>query len=157
MEWAFLGPWRLRERLGGTLDAAAIADMSEEQVDDLFRDKPALHRYPGSMATRTHALCQYLVKHYDGDAAAIWTPLPTGAELYRRLRELPGYGDEKTRIFMAILAKRLGLKAKGWKAAAAPFSDDVPRSVADIDSAEGFARVREFKKAKRAAGKAKTD
>lgn len=157
MEWAFLGPWTLRERLGGTLDAGAIAAMSEDEVDRLFRDKPALHRYPGSMATRTHALCQFLVEHYDGDAARIWTPLPDGKELYRRLRELPGYGDEKTRIFMAILAKRLGLKAKGWEDAAKPFSDDVPRSVADIDSAEGFARVREFKKAKRAAGKQKTD
>jgi len=157
MEWAFLGPWTLRERLGGTLDAASVAAMSEEQVNEIFRNKPALHRYPGSMATRTHALCQFLVEHYDGDAAAIWTPMPSGAELYRRLRELPGYGDEKTRIFLAILAKRLGLKAKGWEEAAAPFSDDVPRSVADIDSPEGFARVREFKKAKRAAGKAKTD
>jgi uncharacterized HhH-GPD family protein len=157
MEWAFLGPWTLRGRLGGSLDAATIAAMSEDEVDKLFRDKPALHRYPGSMAKRTHALCQFLVEHYDGDASRVWTPLPDGAELYRRLRELPGYGDEKTRIFMAILAKRLGLVAKGWEEAATPFSDDVPRSVADIDSAEGFARVREFKKAKRAAGKQKTD
>jgi uncharacterized HhH-GPD family protein len=157
MEWAFLGPWTLRGRLGGTLDAATIAAMGEDEVDQLFRDKPALHRYPGSMAKRTHSLCQFLVEHYDGDASRIWTPLPDGAELYRRLRELPGYGDEKTRIFLAILAKRLGLKAEGWEDAAKPFSDDVPRSVADIDSAEGFARVREFKKAKRAAGKQKTD
>ncbi len=157
MEWAFLGPWTLRERLGGSLDAATIAAMSEDEVNDVFRSKPALHRYPGSMATRTHALCQFIVEHYDGDAEAIWKPLPDGAELYRRLRELPGYGDEKSRIFMAILAKRLGLAAKGWEEAAEPFSDDVPRSVADIDSAEGLARVREFKKAKRAAGQAKTD
>jgi uncharacterized HhH-GPD family protein len=157
MEWAFLGPWTLRGRLGGTLDAAALAAMSEEEVEQLFREKPALHRYPGSMAKRTHALCQFLVEHYDGDAGAIWRDGPDGPELYRRLRERPGYGDEKTRIFMAILVKRLGLKVKGWEEAAAPFSDDVPRSVADIDSAEGFARVREFKKAKRAAGKQKTD
>jgi uncharacterized HhH-GPD family protein len=157
MEWAFLGPWTMRERLGGTLDAATIAAMSEDEVVAVFCDKPALHRYPAVMARRTYALCVFLVEHYDGDAAAVWTPMPTGAELYRRLRELPGYGDEKTRIFMAILAKRLGLKAKGWEEAATPFSDDVPRSVADIDSAEGFARVREFKKAKRAAGKQKTD
>ena len=157
MEWAFLGPWTLRERLGGTLDAATIAAMSEEEVDQVFRDKPALHRYPGSMAKRTYALCQFLVEHYDGDAAAVWREVPDGAELYRRLRELPGYGDEKTRIFMAILVKRLGLSFAGWENAAKPFSDDVPRSVADIDSPEGFARVREFKKAKRAAGKQKTD
>jgi len=157
MEWAFLGPWNLRARLGGSLDAATIAAMSEEEVDQIFRDKPALHRYPGSMAKRTYALCQFLVEHYDGDAGAIWRDGPDGPELYRRLRELPGYGDEKTRIFMAILVKRLGLTVKRWEEAAKPFSDDVPRSVADIDSAEGFARVREFKKAKRAAGKQKTD
>ena len=157
MEWAFLGPWTLRERLGGTLDAAAIAAMSEDEVVAVFCDKPALHRYPAVMARRTYALCGALVDTYDGDAGAIWRDGPDGPELYRRLRELPGYGDEKTRIFMAILAKRLGLKIVGWEEAAKPFSDDVPRSVADIDSAEGFARVREFKKAKRAAGKQKTD
>jgi uncharacterized HhH-GPD family protein len=157
MEWAFLGPWTLRGRLGGTLDAAAIAAMSEDEVVAVFCDKPAVHRYPAVMARRTHALCGALVEHYDGDAGAIWRDGPDGPELYRRLRELPGYGDEKTRIFMAILAKRMGQQIAGWEAAAAPFSDDVPRSVADIDSAEGFARVREFKKAKRAAGKQKTD
>jgi uncharacterized HhH-GPD family protein len=157
MEWAFLGPFTLKERLGGTLDAAAIAAMGPEAVDALFRQKPALHRYPGSMGKRTHALCQYLVDHYDGDAAKVWRTADSGDELYRRLRELPGYGDEKSKIFMAILAKRLGTRPPGWEAAAAPFSDATYRSVADVDSAEALERVREFKKAKKALGKGKAD
>jgi len=157
MEWAFLGPYTLKARFGGVLDAHKIAAMSEDEVVAVFCDKPAVHRYPAVMARRSYALCQALVDLYDGDASKIWKNVKTGDELYRRLRELPGYGDEKTKIFMAILAKRLGKKPAGWEEAAAPFSDDVPRSVADIDSAEGFARVREFKKAKRAAGKGKQD
>jgi len=157
MEWAFLGPFTLKNRLGGTLDAGAIAAMEPDQVVEIFCDKPAMHRYPAVMARRTHDLCQYLVEHYDGDAARVWQTAKTGDELYRRLRELPGYGDEKTKIFMAILGKRLGTKPRGWKEAAAPFSDPTPRSVADIDSPEAFARVREFKKAKKAQGKGKAD
>lgn len=157
MEWAFLGPHTLKARFGGTLDAHKIAAMSEDEVVAVFCDKPAVHRYPAVMARRTHALCEALVEHYDGDAEKIWKNMKTGDEVYRRLRELPGYGDEKTKIFMAILAKRLGKKPAGWEVAAAPFSDDVPRSVADIDSAESFARVREWKKANKAAGKGKQD
>jgi uncharacterized HhH-GPD family protein len=157
MEWAFLGPHTLRTRLGGTLDAGEIAAMSEESVVAIFCAKPALHRYPAAMARRTHALCQFLVEHYDGDAARVWKSAKTGDELYRRLRELPGYGDEKSKIFMAILAKRLGKKPKGWEEAAAPFSDATPRSVADIDSAESLARVREFKQLKKKQGKGKAD
>jgi uncharacterized HhH-GPD family protein len=157
MEWAFLGPYTLKTRLGGTLDAAAIAAMAPDDVVELFVTKPALHRYPAAMAKRTHELCQFLVDHYDGDPARIWKTARTGDELYRRLRELPGYGDEKTRIFMAILAKRLGRRPTGWEEAARPFSDATPRSVADIDSPEAFARVREFKKAKKAQGKGKAD
>ncbi len=157
MEWAFLGPYTLRERLGGSLDAAAIAAMGPDALVDVFCAKPAVHRYPAVMARPAHALCQYLVDNYDGDPARIWKTAKTGDELYRRLRELPGYGDEKTKIFMAILAKRLGRKPAGWEAAAQPFSDTTPRSVADIDSPEALARVREFKKAKKAQGKGKAD
>lgn len=157
MEWAFLGPYTLRERLGGTLDAAAIAAMDPEDLVAVFVAKPALHRYPAAMARRTHELCQYLVDTYDGDAGKVWRGVRSGDELYRRLRALPGYGDEKAKIFLAILAKRLGKTPAGWEAAAAPFSDSTPRSVADIDSPEAFARVREFKKAKKAQGKGKAD
>jgi uncharacterized HhH-GPD family protein len=157
MEWAFRGPLTLKERLGGSLDAEAIAAMDSEKLETVFRDKPAMHRYPASMAKRTHALCAYVVEHYGGDAAAIWRGAPSGQETYRRLRELPGYGEEKSKIFLAILGKRLGQAAPGWEEAAAPFSDATPRSVADIDSAESMARVREFKRARKAMNKGKAD
>lgn len=154
MEWAFKGPWTLTERLGG-LDARAIAAMDPDDFVAVFSEKPALHRFPGSMGKRTHELCVFVTENYDGDAGKIWKGVRTGDELYSRLRALPGYGDDKAKIFMAILAKRLGKKPVGWEQAAAPFSDEAPRSVADIGSAEGLLRVREFKKAQKAAAKAK--
>jgi uncharacterized HhH-GPD family protein len=156
MEWAFKGPLSLQERLGG-LDAGAIAAMEPEALVEVFCAKPALHRYPAVMARRTHELCQFLVEHYDGDAAKVWKGVRSGDELYRRLRELPGYGEEKAKIFLAILAKRLGKTPAGWEDAAAPFSDDVPRSVADISSPEALQEVRAFKKAQKAKGKGKGD
>ena len=157
MEWAFLGPYTLRTRLGGTLDAAAIAAMDPADLEEVFKAKPAMHRYPGSMAKRTHALCQFLVERYDGDAGKVWRNVRSGDELYRRLRELPGYGEEKAKIFLAILAKRLGKAPAGWEEAAAPFSDDQPRSVADVSSAETLLQVRDFKKMMKAKGKGKAD
>ncbi len=157
MEWAFKGPHTLSARLGGTLDATAIAAMDPDEVEALFRQKPALHRYPGSMAKRTHALCQYVVDEYDGDAAAIWTGASDGTDLFRRVRALPGYGEEKAKILVAILGKRLGRAPIGWEDAAAPFGDDTPRSVADIDSAESLERVRAWKQAQKAKGKSKSD
>jgi uncharacterized HhH-GPD family protein len=157
MEWAFRGPFTLQERLGGSLDAETIAAMGADKIEAVFRDKPAMHRYPGSMGKRTHALCAYVVEHYGGDAGALWRDAPTGQEIYRRLRELPGYGEEKAKIFLAILGKRLGQAAPGWEEAAAPFSDATPRSVADIDSPESMAQVREFKKARKAEKKGKAD
>jgi uncharacterized HhH-GPD family protein len=157
MEWAFLGPYTLQGRLGGTLDAAQIAAASPEELEAVFCAKPALHRYPASMAKRTYALCQFVVDRYDGDAANVWRTATTGAELFARLRELPGYGDEKSKIFVAILAKRIGYAPPGWEAAAAPFSDATPRSVADIDSPGALERVREFKRLKKAQGKGKAD
>jgi len=157
MEWAFKGPATLKQRLGDRFDATAIAAMDPEDLVAVFCEKPAVHRYPAAMARRAHELCVVLVDRYDGDAAAVWRNVRRGDELYRRLRELPGYGDEKSRIFMAILAKRLGKRPVGWEEAAAPFSDAVPRSVADIDSPESLLKVREFKKAMKAKGKGKAD
>jgi uncharacterized HhH-GPD family protein len=154
MEWAFKGPHTLRERLGG-LDCGAIAAMSPDEVEAVFRAKPALHRFPGSMGKRTHALCRELVEHYGGDAAAVWKDVKTGDELYQRLRALPGFGEEKAKIFLALLAKRLGVRPEGWEAAAKPFSDSTPRSVADIDSPEALASVREWKRMQKAKGKSK--
>jgi len=157
MGWAFRGPYTLRERLGGSLDAETIAALGPDKVEAIFRDKPAMHRYPGSMGRRTYALCACIVEHYGGDAGAIWREAPSGDETYRRLRELPGYGEEKSKIFLAILGKRLGQAAPGWEEAAAPFSDAAPRSVADVGSAESLERVREFKKARKARKRGKAD
>lgn len=158
MEWAFKSPLRLKERLGGgPLDAAAIAAMSPEAVEAVFKEKPALHRFPGSMARRTHDLCRTLVEDYDSDASVVWTGAADAADLWQRLRGLPGFGEEKAQIFLALLGKRVGVAPAGWEEFAGPFSDDEPRSVADIDSPEAFDRVRAWKKAKKAAGKSKRD
>jgi uncharacterized HhH-GPD family protein len=157
MEWAFGSPLRLKERLGGDLDAARIAAMPTEELEAVFKGPPALHRYPGSMAKRTQALCQHLVDHHDGDAAKVWSRVRSGEALHARIRALPGFGEEKARIFLALLAKRFGKAPEGWEEHAGPFADGTPRSVADIDSPEALARVREFKRAMKAKGKGKGD
>jgi len=157
MEWAFSGPLRLRDKLGGRLDATEIAALDPAELEAIFKGPPALHRYPGSMAKRTQALCQYLVEHYGGDAAAVWAGVDNGGELLRRVRALPGFGADKARIFTALLAKRFGVRPPGWEQATAPFSDDQPRSVADVDSPESLQRVRSWKKAMKAQGKTKGD
>ena len=156
MEWAFKGPATLSERLGG-LDAARIAAMDPDDFAAVFATKPALHRFPGSMAKRTQELCRHITEVWNGDAGNLWTGVSDANELMTRVRALPGYGDEKSRILVAMLAKRLGVRPKGWETATAPFSDDQPRSVADIDSPESLARVREWKKAMKAKGKSKAD
>jgi len=156
MEWAFKGPATLSERLGG-LDANAIAAMDPDAFVEVFSTKPALHRFPGSMGKRTHELCRYIVDNHDGDAAAIWTGIDDANVVMERVRALPGFGDEKSRIFVAMLAKRFGIQPSGWEQATAPFSDAQPRSVADIDSAEALAEVRAWKKMMKAKGKAKSD
>ena len=155
MEWAFASPLKLKDRLGGALDASAIAAMPLEELESMFKGPPALHRFPGSMAKRTQQLCQQLVDDYGGRAEAVWSGVATGAELYERLHALPGYGGEKAKIFMALLAKRFGIRPEGWEEAARPFSDATHRSVADVDSAESLLEVRAFKKLMKAKGKGK--
>lgn len=156
MEWAFRGPATLRDRLG-SLDCAAIAAMPPEELEAVFREKPALHRYPASMAKRTHALCSHIVEQYDGHAADIWKGVRDPSELFARIRALPGFGEEKAKIFLAILGKRLQAAPKGWEEYATPFSDSQPRSVADIDSPETLKQVRAWKQAQKARGKSKSD
>jgi uncharacterized HhH-GPD family protein len=155
MEWAFSSPLRLRERLGGELDASAIAAMPLEALEPVFKGPPALHRYPGSMAKRTHQLCQHLVEHHGGDAAAVWADVTTGDELFGRVRDLPGFGGEKAKIFTALLAKRFGVQPPGWEEVSRPFSDATHRSVADVDSPDALLEVRAFKKMMKAKGKGK--
>lgn len=157
MEWAFVGPSRLRERLGGELDVEKIAAMEPDAFVALVKGPPALHRFPGSMAKRIQDCCRVIIDSYDGDASAIWSSATTGAELFANVRALPGYGDEKAKIFVAILAKRFGVQPPGWEDVAKPFSDATPRSVADITSPETLAQVREWKKAMKAKGKSKQD
>ena len=157
MEWAFASPLKLKERLGGRLDAAEIAAMPGEALEAMFKGPPALHRYPGSMAKRTQQMCQHLVDNYDGQADAVWTGVQTGAELFDRLHALPGYGGEKAKIFLALLAKRFGIQPEGWEEPAKPFSDDTHRSIADVSSAEALLEVRAFKKMMKAKGKGKAD
>ena len=155
IELAFTGPYRLRERLGG-LDARLVAEQDPEALAAVFATKPALHRFPAAMSKRAQALCQYLVDEYGGDAN-LWTDEPTARVLHERISALPGFGDEKTMILLAVLGKRFGVRPRGWKKLAGPFGDAEPRSVADMDSDEGRARVREWKKLQRAEGRTKQD
>jgi uncharacterized HhH-GPD family protein len=155
MEWAFSSPLKLKERLGGTLDAGRIAALPLEELEAMFKGPPALHRYPASMAKRAQQLCQHLVDEYGGKAEAVWTGVDSGAELFARLKALPGFGGEKAKIFLALLAKRFGITPEGWEAPSTPFSDDTRRSVADVDSAEALAQVRAFKQMMKAKNKGK--
>lgn len=145
LERAFSAPAALATRIGG-LDAAAIAGMDPQQLGAAFAAKPALHRYPGSMATRVQALCRLIVDEHGGRAESIWTSARTGAELLARVRRLPGFGDQKARIFVALIGKQLGVRPQGWQEACRPFGDPGTRmSVADITGPESLAEVRAYK------------
>lgn len=157
MEWAFRSPNTLKARLGDRFTAVGIAAMDPEDLVAVFCAKPALHRYPAAMARRVHELCVHLVDHHDGDAAKVWKGVRSGDQLLARVRALPGYGAEKSQIFVALLAKRFGKAPAGWEAAAGPFADHQPRSVADISSRQAFAEVRAWKQAQKAAGKKKSE
>ncbi|MEW1721565.1 HhH-GPD-type base excision DNA repair protein [Streptomyces sp. NPDC093109] len=156
MEWAFSGPYTIAVRMGqDDLDARAIAAHDPDAFAALFAEKPAVHRYPGSMAGRVQQLCQYLVEHYDGDPTAIWRDATTGAEVRNRLNELPGFGAQKSQIFLALLGKQFGVRPEGWRKAAGAYGDEgAYRSAADITGPESLAKVRAFKQeAKKAAKK----
>ncbi len=156
MEWAFTGPYTLLERLGGKdLDAHAIATQDPDAFAALCSQKPAVHRYPGSMAKRIQQLCAYLDEHYDGDVTKVWSDVGSGAELFDRLVELPGFGKQKAQIFLALLGKQLGVQPKGWREAAGAYGEKNSfRSVADITGPESLDKVRAFKQAAKAAAKA---
>jgi uncharacterized HhH-GPD family protein len=156
MEWAFAGPATLRDRLGH-LDPAKIAAMDEDRFVSICCEKPAIHRFPASMGRRIHQVCNVLTAEYDGEASNLWNDVDSGATLLRRLKSLPGYGDEKSKIFVAILGKTQGVTPDGWRVAAGKFGDDVPRSVADITDEASLDTVREWKKAQKAAKKDKQD
>src|SRR5947209_1669299 len=138
MEKAFHSPYELKERLGGRLDAAEIAAMDPEKLSAVFAERPALHRFPGSMADRTLDLCKALVEHYDGRAERLWETAEDGAQLFAHLKALPGFGDQKARIFIALLGKRMSVQPPGWQDAAGFYAEHGCYSVADVDSAESL-------------------
>ncbi len=154
METAFTGPLKIEQRTG-SLDAATLAGYDPEALTAVFKETPAVHRYPGSMAGRVQSLCQALVDEWGGDASALWTrDDPDGATVLKRLKALPGFGEQKAKIFLALLGKQYGFTGAGWREASAPYGDEGSfRSVADIVSPESLAKVREHKKAMKAAAK----
>lgn len=155
MEKAFSGPAVIAERMGGNFDVAAIANMPEDEFVALCAAKPAIHRFPGSMGKRVHQVCRVLVDSYDGRAENVWAGASTGAEVKKALMSLPGFGAEKATIFTALLGKQRGVTPPGWRDAAGSFGEEhVFRSVADIVDQESLQRVRETKRAVKAAKKA---
>lgn len=154
MERAFAGPLKVAQRFG-SLDPAAIAGADPEAFADLCATPPAVHRYGRSMAGRIQALARVVVDEYDGETASIWQGAETGAQLLSRLRALPGFGEQKAKIFLALLAKQLDVTPPGWASAAGDYAKAGYRSVADVVDAESLQQVREFKKAAKAAAKAR--
>ena len=156
MEKAFRGPYDVRERLGHDLDAADIANMDPERLTEIFSQRPAIHRFPGAMAKRAQALCALVAEKYDGDAEAIWRDAADGKDALKRLSELPGFGKQKAQIFLALLGKQRGVKAKGWREAAGAYGEAGSfKSVADIVDDASLSKVRDYKKQMKAAAKAK--
>lgn len=155
MEVAFAGPKKLADRLGG-LDAETIADYDPEKFAALCAETPAVHRFPGSMAKRIQDVARVLVDDYNGDAAAIWQQgNPDGREILVRLKRLPGFGDQKARIFLALLGKQYGLEAPGWREAAGDYGKaGTHMSVADVRDKASLDEVRSYKKQMKAAAKA---
>jgi uncharacterized HhH-GPD family protein len=140
LQKAFSGPLELSRRIGG-LDAKRIATMEPETLDIAFRTPPALHRFPSNMAKRVRELAAYLVERYDGAAARIWTEAKDGADLYARLRDLPGFGPMKAETLLAILGKRLGVAPAGWEA----FLPD-HMTLGDVDGPDDLRRYQDWKR-----------
>lgn len=149
MEWAFTGPYTIARRMNATdVDAVGIAETDPEAFVAIMSQKPAVHRFPGSMADRVQKLCRFLVDRYDGDVEAVWRDVDSGSELLRRIGELPGFGKQKSQVFLALLGKRFGVTPPGWREAAGPYGEaDVFRSIADVTGPEALEKVRSTKKA----------
>jgi uncharacterized HhH-GPD family protein len=154
METAFSGPLKIAQRVG-SVDAATLASYDADAFADAFKMTPAVHRFPGSMAARVQSLCAAIEQDWDGDAAAIWSQGdPDGATVLKRLRGLPGFGEQKSKIFLALLGKQYGYTGAGWREAAGGYGEEGSfRSVADIVSPESLTKVREHKRAMKAAAK----
>jgi uncharacterized HhH-GPD family protein len=154
LERAFTSPFDLKSRLGGRLDAASMAAMDPDELAAVFAERPALHRFPAANAKRVQELCRIVVDEYDGKAADIWRRATDGDDLYRRVKALPGFGEQKARIFIGLLGKQLGVRPPGWEQAAGKFGQaGTFMSVADIIDGESLVRVRAYKQQMKAAAK----
>jgi uncharacterized HhH-GPD family protein len=149
MERAFASPAVLKARLGGRLDVRALAEMDPDELAKVFVGPPALHRFPGSMAGRTQQVCQHLLDHHDASVSSLWEGAADGRDFYRRVHALPGFGDAKSRIYVAIIGRRLGLAPAGWEEYAATWA-----SIADVDTFERIGEIREKKRILKSAAKA---
>jgi uncharacterized HhH-GPD family protein len=145
---AFSGPWEIRRRLGH-LDARKIATMDPAELDRVFRERPAIHRFPGSMAGKVQALCAAIAERYDNDASRVWRGAKDGGDLQKRLLELPGFGEMKARTVLSVLAKRYGVSLPG-------LADVVPKhpTLGDVDSPEALASYQAGKRAYKASMRA---
>jgi uncharacterized HhH-GPD family protein len=156
MEKAFTSPSVLRDRLGHDLDAREIAAYDPVAFEALFREWPALHRFPAAMAKRVQDLCKILVERYDGEATNVWAGASDGADLVKRIGTLPGFGDQKAKIFAALLGKQFKVRPKGWAEAAGLYGEKGSfRSVADVVDDASLQKVRTHKQQMKAAAKAK--
>jgi uncharacterized HhH-GPD family protein len=154
MERAFSAPYDLAQRLGHEPDARELAEFDPEALAVIFTGPPALHRFPKAMAARVQEVCRVLVERYDNDAAALWTGAADGKDLLKRVGELPGFGKQKSQIFVALLGKRFGVQPPGWREAAGAYGEEGSyRSVADIVDGDALARVRAYKQEMKAAAK----
>jgi uncharacterized HhH-GPD family protein len=146
VEKAFSGPAVLSDRLGGELDANTIAAMDPQELEDVFREKPALHRFPANMAKRTQAVANFIVDEYDGDPTGLWDGVDSGTELLGRIKKMPGFGDYKARVYAAVLAQQFGIKPDGWE-------DSLPEwpNISEVHSEADRADMKERKKAWKAA------
>lgn len=142
VEKAFAGPFVLQERVGKSIDANTIAAMGPQEMEDIFREKPALHRFPANMAKRTQAVASFIVDEYGGDPSALWDGVGTGAELFSRIKQMPGFGDYKARVYAAVLARQFGIKPKGW-------DEDLPEwpNISEVSSEADRSEMKERKKA----------
>ncbi|MEV6631250.1 HhH-GPD-type base excision DNA repair protein [Actinoplanes sp. NPDC051470] len=155
LEKAFSSPYVLSQRLGHVPTAEELAGFDTDELIAVFATPPALHRFPKAMAGRVQEVARVLVERYDGDAANLWKDADSGVELVKRVASLPGFGKQKSQIFAALLGKQFGVRPAGWRAAAGHYGEDGSfRSVADIVDQSSLEKVREYKKAMKAAAKA---
>ncbi|HEX6256453.1 MAG TPA: HhH-GPD-type base excision DNA repair protein [Euzebyales bacterium] len=146
-ERAYIAPRELARRLFTDLDAATVASLPVSEIESCFRQPPALHRYPGVMARRVHRLCRHVRDRYDGDAAALWTGVGDASVLYDRIRALPGFDERLTRVLVALLGKRLGVRPTGWERVAGDYALPGRRSVADVVDRDTLQQVRTYTRA----------